>query len=239
MTKRPVCSLLPLLALALLLSGCGDDEKTAAPHPWAGKTYLLEIAPEAWSEPPNIGEEIGQFVPQFMLLVESVSGDTLDVAVGTANAGTQQMCNPTTSVQGVSAAVPEVQIGPFDFPIYLRDEERDVTVNGTARELTFTNILPDGDIPADEGVISASIDTRDICPLIYGSFVRTPEADCNTLAEFGAPCGPCPHDDAPYCVQIKATYLGATESAAALQPVEAGSIDSSSCQDTDPGTCKQ
>ena len=239
MTKQRLCAFLSLLGLLPLVAACGDNGDTTESSPWVGKTYLLDVTPQSWSEPPNIGEEIGSYVPQFLLSVQGGSGDTLDVVVGTANGGTQQPCNPTTSVQGVSSAVPQVQIGPFDFPIYLRDEMRDVTVNATVRALTFTNILPNGDVPAEEGVLSASMDIRDICPLVHGVIAPTPDSACNAMSDIGAECGVCPHDSANYCVQIKATYLGATESATAVQSIEAASIVDPSCQASDPGSCQQ
>jgi hypothetical protein len=238
MTKQRLCAFSSLLGLLPLVAACSDKGDSIESNPWVGKTYLLDVAPEAWSDPPDIGQEIGQFVPQFLLSVQGATGDNLDVVVGTADAGTQQACNPTKSVQGVSAGVPEVQIGPFDFPIYLRDEERNVTVNATVRELTFKNVLPNGDTAADEGELSASMDTRDICPLVHGVISPTPDSVCTAMGGLGAPCGPCSNDGESYCLQIKAMYLGATESDTMVQPIEAGSVDAS-CQDTDPGTCQQ
>ena len=233
MTKRPVCSLLPLLALALLLSGCGDDEKTAASHPWAGKTFLLEIPQERWSDPPQIGEEIGRFVPQFLISVEGGSGDTLNMAVGTANGGVQQMCNPTTEIEVDGSGYPEVQIGPSEFPIYLRNEEEDITVNATVHDFTLTNVLPEGDVPTDDGDLSAVMDVRELYPMFYQIIAPSPDSVCTAMAGT-ADCEPCPQDGEIYCLTIQAMYIGASELADfTLEPIQAGSVDDPACADTE------
>ena len=199
--------------------------------PWDGKTYLLDIPPESWSEPRGIGSEIGSFVPVFSLKVEGSSDDALDLLLGTADAaGLQETCNPTTKEQAQTdpATHPDVRIGPVDFPIYLENEERDIRVSATAYDLTISNVLPDGDTPAEQGGLSAVMDAREIYEMFFLLLSPTADAVCNALEDFGAPCQPCPRDEAPYCLTIKAVGLGAIErSDAGLNPIEANEVSPS------------
>ena len=229
MVTQRLATFLFLVALLPWSASCSGEAET---NPWVGQTYLLEIPSTRWSEPPELGTEIGEFVPQFVLDVQSSSGTTLDVMVGTAKDGQQQMCNPTAHLEGTSAAPPEVQIGPGEFPIYLRNEDHDITVNATVHDLTITNVLPDGETLAEEGELQAVMDVRELYPMFVLLMSPTPDRVCTAMEDVVGGCEPCPHDGETYCLTIKATYLGATQlTDFALEPVDASSVDAS-CQDT-------
>ena len=213
------------LASATGAMACGSSEEEK-PGPWDGRSYLLVIPEQAWAEPAAMGEEVGAFVPAFTLQVEGSSGDTIDLTIGTADAeGTQEECNPTTTTTSEPAKYPEVQIGPIDLPIYLRNDEGGVSVNTKAYNLTISNVLPEGDSAADEGELSAIMDVRETAELFTRLFSRTPDAVCDAVESVEASCDPCPKDDEPYCVAIKAVGIGATELADAdWKPIEAGDV---------------
>jgi hypothetical protein len=210
------------LATATGAVACGSSK----PGPWDGRSYLLAIPGQAWAEPAAMGDEVGAFVPAFLLQVEGSSGDTIDVMIGTADAeGTQEECNPTTAATSEPAKYPEVQIGPIDLPIYLRNEEGGVSASATAYDLTISNVLPEGDSAADEGELSAVMDVRETAGLFTQLLNRSPDGVCGALETFGAACDPCSKDDEPYCVDIKAVGIGATELPDAdWKPIEAADV---------------
>jgi hypothetical protein len=212
MTKSlwPILTMLPLLA-------CSTDAEPAA-DPWAGKTFLLEVPKHNWSEPRGIGDEIGEFVPFFMLEVEAGDDDgEYSVTVGTASEGPEQdLCTPTTVFEATSEGAGELQIGPNDFPVHLEHISEDVAVNATIYDLSLTNILP----PSEEGELTAIMDMRELYPMFTLIPEPSPEAVCNALSSFEAPCEPCPTDSEEFCLSLTAVRLAATEIAdGSLEPV--------------------
>src|SRR5688500_6231669 len=134
------------MGLALSLFACGgDDGDDGGDEPegasLAGKTFLLTIPRNNWTEPRDVGRDIGDFVPQFAIEVVSDSGGSLAVNLGTAREGTQDTCNVTRQISGTST-----ELGPENFPIHLVHTNGEVEVNATAYNLTMRNVLP-GDAP--------------------------------------------------------------------------------------------
>jgi hypothetical protein len=238
MTLRSL-ALLP--ALLLLFAGCGGDDDDGdsqaeadagaedASVPWENRTYLLEIPRQDWSEPRQIGDEIGEFVPHFLLQVGGSSEGSYELLMGTADAaGVQDMCNPTTRVETVAKPYPEIQIGPFEFVVRLVGADEVTTVYAALQELTITNILPDGDEPAEEGELQGSVDAREIYPLLHVLLEPSPEAACAAFESFEAACEPCPSDGEVFCLPGKAEFLGATElEDAVVEPIDQESLDPS------------
>ena len=223
-------TLSPLFLAALLTtaacSGGDDDDQAAGPNAWVGHTYLLEIPPSHWAQPKNVGGDIGLFVPQFVIQVEAEAEGNLDMLIGTASAGVQEPCNPTVAVT-VPSDYPEVQIGPFDFPMYIKHTTEPVAVNATVYNLTITDVLPNGDAVAEEGELLATLDTRDVAPM-FTQLGDNPTADavCTALADFEASCEACPSDSQEYCQTLRAVRLGATESDP-IEPIDAASVPAS------------
>jgi len=223
------------LILALSVAGCSEskDGSDGTSAGWQGRTYVLDVPPANWSEPEQVGDEMGGFVPDFLIQVEESDGDVHTVTLGAADTtGAQDTCNPTTRVQTVAQPYPSVQIGPTDMMLRLQwvadDPAESVTVLATGRGLTMTNVLPDGDVPAEEGELTATMDAREVYPLFHILPDPNPEAVCNALASFEATCGPCPHDGENFCLALTARYLGATEVADVdLEQVDADSLDPS------------
>lgn len=209
-----------LVALALT-PGCSDstesnddhaDEgESAQANSWVGQTFLLRVPNGSWTEPRGVGRDIGPFVPGFLIRVDDASGQKVDVTVGTVNAeDEQQLCNPTTRIEGKSEEFPGVEIGPVEFPVYLVNQE--VVVNAKIHDLAFANLLPDETGESQVGVLTAVMDFREVAAMFTLLPRPDPDLAC-AAAEDGlmAPCEPCPNDGAEYCLSLKAEELGASE----------------------------
>jgi len=222
-TSAIAISLLTAAMLSVSCSSDDDDDTTESPS-WVGQTFVLNVPAASWYEPEGISSDLGGFVPQFAIQINGESGGNLDVMLGTADAtGAQEMCNPTTTTTA-TASYPNVQIGPVDFPIYLKHAREDIAVNATVYGLTITNVLPDGDTVATAGELVATLDTRDVHSM-FTLLGDNPTADdvCNALGNMGISCEPCPADQQVYCLTMKARRLGATEGQP-IQAVDAGSV---------------
>jgi len=230
MTARSITTTTLLALFPLFTLACSSDSGTSSSYPWVGQSFLLSVPADRWTEPAGIGSDIGNFVPNFIIEVSSVSDGSLQANLGTADDnGAQDLCNPTTSITG-TAQPPSVQIGPAEVPLRIVDADHGVVVTAMAHDFTLTNILPDGDVMATEGELSATVDARELYPLFYLLTNPTPDVVCSALLSFGAACSACPGDGAAYCLSLKAVRLGATElTGTNLQPVDAASLDSS-CQ---------
>ncbi len=190
---------------------------------WAGRTFLLHIPQENWAYPRDIGTEIGPFVPDFLIGVDTAATGAMSLTVTTANAaGAQEPCSPTTTVTGSSAGFPASQIGPASVPIHIKHvTEPGLQVNATIRNFTLTDVLPGAEAASGGGLVT-SLDVRDLYPM-FTQIDENPDTEmvCNALASFGSPCEACPHDGAMYCLEVEAVELGATEHATPITPVAA------------------
>lgn len=221
-------------SLILCLVGCGSSTKAptgASSNPWQGHTYLLNVPDTHWTQPKNVGKDIGPFVPKFLLGVNGSTGTTLDVLLGTSDAsGVQDLCNPTTSLPS-TAQYPDSQLGPADAMLFIRDATHGKSVLATARELTIKNALPGTDTTLSPGEFSATVDLRELYSLFYLLTDPTADSVCTALAQAGTPCAACPQDGAAYCLTLKAIQLAAT----ALTDVTVQGVDSAdlgaSCED--------
>jgi len=220
------------LAVAALpcVFGCGNDAKTSASaNPWQGHTYLLQIPGSHWTQPQQIGSEIGSFVPTFLLQVNSNSTGSLDVTLATEASGAQDPCSPTTTVS-VASESPQFVLGPVDAPLHIADATHGNSVIATARSLMMTNVLPQDGATAAEGEFSAVIDAREMYPLFYQLMTRTADTVCAALASANTTCMACPQDGAPYCLTLKATQLAASlADDIVIAPIDINAVNSPSC----------
>jgi hypothetical protein len=210
----------------ILPSACGDDKEEDPTAAWVGHTYMLE-APEAnWLEPtPQIGEPFAPFVPQFLMKVTGNVGSNLDVMFGTALAGAQDLCTPTTTVPATES-YPSMQLGPADVMLHLKHIDDPIEVFATARNFTLKDVLP----PRDMGEMTTTMDTRDIYPLVNNLPNVMPQTVCDAFEQnYMSPCEPCPHDASAFCITIKAIELAATESDIDLVPVDPAVVDDPAC----------
>ena len=189
----------------------GTDEGGAA-EDWEGRTYLLEVPPDNWIDPPMVGSEIGAFVPLFLFNVTDVTDGELDVRMATASApDTQDMCNETTMLSGSTASYPAVAIGPGDFRVRIDHEAQELSAMATIYDLKMIDVLPGDDGEAKEGVLTAVMDVRDVYSLFTLLPDPTPDSVCMAIDNFGGACEACPTDDEVYCLSLRAVQLGATE----------------------------
>ena len=217
---------LVLLVSSPLTAACGGEDP--APDPWDSRTYLLEVPKTNWSEPTGIGDEIGDFVPTFMFTMENAGGSSYDVTMGAADdTGEQNPCNPTSSLEATAMPAPGVEIGPGEVPVHIEHITEDVTVNATIHDFTLVDVLPTGGVAAEEGELTATMDLRELYPLLTLLVSPTPETSCAALEQFGAPCEACPSDGEVYCLSVKAVRLGATEVEGGVEPIDAGDVDPS------------
>ena len=208
------------LALSLLACGGDDGEEPESGSSLAGKTYILTIPRNNWTEPRDVGRDIGDFVPQFAIEVVSDSAGSLTANLGTARGGTQDTCTATQQLSGTGS-----QLGPLDLTIHLVHTNADVRVNATAYNLTMRNVLP-GDSPATKGELTTTMDMRELYPMFTLIPEPSPDNVCMALTMIEEMCEPCPTDDAAYCLSIKAERAGAVEdSSFSLEPISAASLN--------------
>lgn len=216
------------LTAALLCSvGCSSS-KSDDSNPWEGHTYVLAISESSWTDPPGVGQDIGPFVPRFAIQVEGSSGDDLDVLLGAATAdGKQDPCGPTTTAKAVSKSASGFELGPIDVPVYVANLDEQTKegpkVIAPIYGLTMSNVLPNGSTPATQGKFTGTMDFREVYSLFTLLMPPTPDKVCTTLAdqtEGKAQCAPCPKDNQPYCLTVKAEGIGATELSTSIQAVD-------------------
>lgn len=225
MTKFAPFLLFCSFSSAFGLLGCGSDE--AESNPWAGNTYLLQVAQNNWFKPRALANDslVNDIVPDFLIGVAAGSNGALKVTLATSN-GTQDLCNPTTEVSASNANQPKSLIAADAFPMRMSQPDASVFANATIRDFSLTDILP-GVSPAKSGSLSAEVDVRDV----YTLFTLIPDASkdsvCASLAQVGAPCAPCSSDGEAYCLTLEAVDLEAQRVPQSIVPIASGQLDSS------------
>lgn len=206
------------LALSMLLPACGEEDEAGS----TAKTYLLTIDPAYWVEPPGVGGDIGEFVPQFLLALSDDSSNP-KVTIATALNGAQDQCNATTEVTASKSAA-ESSIVADEFLLHIVHPRIDLTTDITIHNLTFTNLLPD----SEEGELSVEMDLSEAYVLfdMVPDSSRTPEGVCTLLGQAGAPCTTCSFGG-DYCLTLRAVQLLAEESSIAVEPIAASDRDPS------------
>ena len=208
-TPRQLWALLLSAGLGLGMSGCSDDHPDDVAS-FAGHTYLLSIAAGDWNS--RLGSDVADSVPQFVLAVRK-GPSHYQVTLATAWDGVQEPCNPTRTLAAAFSGYPSFQLGPEDFPLFVRHPVQPIGVLATARALSMTDILPTPGAPAENGTLRATMDAREIYPLFVAIAPEpTPDRLCALIEEQDAgACAACPHDGRAYCLELSASYLGAEE----------------------------
>ena len=226
MIKTAAARLASLFAATLLLGACENKEEDPG-EAWKGNTYRLEILGVDFLEPRGVGSELDGIVPNFVLRVEDGSQDDLEILIGTASpaGGAVQTCSGTVSVSASAQSYPSVQIGPVDVPIYVVREDVGLHVPAHAYGLTLVDVLPGGEL--NRGTAEATVDIRELYPLVTVMINPSPEAVCTTIEPFN-PCQPCPTDGAAFCLHVKAIRLDAVEANELdLQPIDPNQVPAS------------
>lgn len=212
--KTTTLLLAPLLGLT---AACGAD-----PEPEKqSEVYLLDVTEQDWAEPRGIGTEIDAFVPNFLMKIEGETDTTVDVLIAAAGPdGKQDPCNSTSMVTGTKGAE-FVTFGPTEFPLHIQHVDEPIAVNGLIYGFTISNVLPKGGALSEDGELVATMDFRDIYKLFTLIINPTPETVCTALEESYGSCQPCPNDGQPFCLTVKAVYLGASKRVGSIKPVDA------------------
>ncbi len=256
MISRRLLPILTTLALASLAVACSSDESDGsdttatggstsdpvggtggagtvpADYSWENKTFYMKIPKTRWSAPGQVGAEVGDFVPPFLLSVGACTAAGCSVTIGTAinpdpalvpqPERTQELCN-TTMVAAIVTASPTtaISIGPMDFPMYIRHYVENFAVQATVRNMLITNVLPMPGATVPSGIFTAVVDIREIASMFTElGDQATPDGVCNALPSLGAQCEPCP-DLANYCISMRGEMLVAEEFAGAFKTITA------------------
>jgi hypothetical protein len=212
-------------------SSGGGPSKDA---PWVGNTYVLTIPSANWTQPPNIGSDIGAFVPQFLIGIGQSSGNTMTVTIGAAENGVQDPCNVTTQVTADGSGYPNATITADALPLRIVNPVSGVVVDATVRNFTLTNVLPGA---PKSGTLSAILDISELYPLFNQVPVqsRTPVGVCGLLQmEANTPCVACPTTNQPYCLTLEGVQLVAVEGTAAIMSIASSDVPAS-CSPSDAG----
>ncbi len=226
-----------ILTVAACSGGSSSGSGPAKDAAWIGNTYVLTIPPANWTQPADIGGDIGAFVPQFLIGISQSSGDTMSVMMGTAMNGVQETCNVTTQVTADGSGYPNATITVPALPLHIVNTVSGVVVDTTVRNFTLTNVLPNGSTVAKNGGLSAVLDISELYPLFnqIPTSVRTPDGVCKALATANATCAACPTSGQPYCLTLEAVQLGAVEGTTPIMPIAASAVPAS-CSSYDAGT---
>jgi hypothetical protein len=213
-----------LLSIFGSLAACGSN--SSVDTTWNGKTFLLDsskIPKGAWSKPKGVGSELGGFVPQFLISVDS---DAANVTVTTAQKGAQDKCTVTANVP-LSGTHPDSTISVPVFKAHITgvdNQQQPRQTIATIRNLTLTDILPGS---TNDGKLDATLDMSDLVPLFY--LLPNPDKDsvCASLKDFGAACVTCAASGQSYCEQLQAVQISASATSATITPVSDADIPSS------------
>jgi hypothetical protein len=240
--------------VGLTLAGCSEEPDNASP--WAGKSYLLSIGEGDWTEPRAIGKEIGPNVPSFLFQITGETEKDLTLTIGagqplaTPETFQQNLCSPTQRLPFSGGSYPKVRIeNPEPIRIHVRREPENhapVQVTGSVHHLEMIDVFPGDGATASTGTFRGMMDFREIYRLVTGlGDTVTPDGACNALSDQLTPigceedpscwvrCEPCPVDDAPYCLTVKAEELTAIEMPGlAVVPVSEATRDAS-CVDVE------
>ena len=210
-------------------SGGGGPAKDAA---WIGNSYVLTIPEANWTKPPNLGGDIGSFVPQFLIGVAQSSGYTMTVTIVTAMNGVQDSCNVTTQVTADGSGYPDAIITVPALPLRITNTVSGVVVDTTVRNFTLTNVLPG--TSTKSGDLSAVLDISELYPLFnqIPAASRTPDGVCGVLkSEASTACATCPTTGQPYCLTLEAVQLQAVEGTAPVMSIASSAVPSSCAVD--------
>lgn len=200
-------------------STTGGGGSSAAAEFWEG-THLLVIPAHNWTEPAGAGEDFAAMIEGFLLDVRLGSSTQYTVTVGLLRDGVQDRCSKTTTLPAI-AAPPSIGVGPGEVEAYLSTPPgapEQLAVVVTLSDFTLKDVLPDGSTPAEDGVLTASVDMREMYPLFYQLINSSADGVCAAFESSGSPCEPCA-DGAPYCQPLVAEGLGATPFSADFEAV--------------------
>lgn len=186
-----------------------DETGDPAEFAWAflaGSTYAFDFAEATIEEPAGLSTLLQSYLTQDLLLqvtaVDAASVTFLGaLSVADSKPVDQDYCMPTMDLPaGDFTAAPAFTVGPTTVSI---------AAGGTLVEMqafVFTGTFAEDGGAVTDGRLEAQLDTRGF----DGAFGGEEGAACELLANFGATCGECPDDAAPYCLTLIASGMGGT-----------------------------
>ncbi len=170
-----------------------------------GKSFAIDLSTARIVEPAGIGDVLGSYLTQSIIVGVTDVSDTQIQMVGAlgkegSNPPAQDFCDPTIPFPAADfSQAPFFSIGPEDTE--LRVAGFDITIGQLVIEGTLS---PDAS-SFEGGVLSGTIDTRPLAPLLDDS--GNEGAICDLAVNFGASCEACPADGEPFCLTLVADQL--------------------------------
>lgn len=213
----------------------------------AGKTYLIKFDKGYWTTPPNVGEEVGSYVPGFLMQITAVDkvAGTFTGILGTADENdAQNTCNKTASITGTLTADAKFSVNALNvFEAILSGPEDSETGNApeTVAPIHDFSISGTFDNQGDriaKGEMNAVMDFRDIdClfALISNPDDRNAENICELMSNsLGYDCETCPFEaSTALCVSMKAelfkSYVS-TETVTEVADFDMSCVNDADCQ---------
>ncbi len=179
-----------------------------------GSTWAYDLRDARFYEAGYLGDLLQTFAERVGLVsVVGVEGDTVDLRLAVADDQEppgQDYCARTVDVAGVDfSSTPFLEFGPTSirFNAYLGEIQ-------LHEMYVETSVSPSGDTLGGMS-ITAVIDARSVS----GAVDMEVGELCDLLEVYGAPCGPCPDDDEPYCVSTAADHFEAVGVSTQVDPI--------------------
>ncbi len=215
-------------------SGGGEDTSAPVAPPLddptvlLDKTIIFEIKDSNWSVPRGSGPEFGQYVPVLMFKVTAVNPDnslTFDLGTAvmneTSGAWEHDPCTVTVSMTGTLDANPHFTTTAMDFRTYVHNPSADdpyaaATLFDMFIGGNFTYDDATGAAGISRGTFSGTFDFREVAQMLHTLKDPTEQQACEMAPDYNADCSACRDDSEPYCLEIGAELIKASETTALM-----------------------
>jgi hypothetical protein len=190
-------------------SGNAQDDLSAIAdlNTLVNKSFVVDIDPNYWTQPPGIGAEIGAYVPKFAFQIKTVDtvGLTFTALMGAAINGAQDMCTQTSLLTGTittnTAGGNSFAFGPVDLPgmVITGPDPEYIKAEAIIRQFHLSGDFVNQGDKFKNSSLGGVMDLREIAKvftLISDPNDRTPEGICAQGADLGFVCEECAHDTA-------------------------------------------
>ena len=209
----------------------------------SGDTFRVNLADARFLKPAGVAALLLDALEDDIMVGVQTMGDTELEMLGALSdglGGGQNLCYPSIPFPPASFDDPAFLVGPAD-----------TTLNVAGVELEISNLAISGAFASDcsyfgGGELSGELDARVLGPLLGDLLdVTDPDEICGLLVTFGVTCGACGSDGEPYCADILADQIEASNAAITLSCVSLEechpscptSGDNPECADPLDGVC--
>jgi len=187
------------------------EPMTTSPRSLAGHTWLLDIGDAYWVEPPILGGLIKTYFGKTPILL----------GVRYADATQIDLLGAPGEVDEFGHVSQNLSLSSWDFPLadfsqapFLDAEVPKIELNYDIYTVPVYDFLLQITFSADGtklggGILSGTGDTRGL-----GALLNQPDNEaalCDLAGAEGIDCEPCPGDNQPYCLHLKAVDLSGEE----------------------------